>query len=226
VRTDGAIDIGAFVADVRAQLAGEREQTVPALRELRRHVSRRLRAAPGADVLRIAERLTAQTDSCPRWFAYEVLHHHKAAMARLSAASLNRLAKGLAAWYEVDPFGLYLLGPAWREHLVDDAFVIAWTNSKDRWRRRSALVATVALNNAARGGSGDAQRTLAICDRLRDDRDDMVVKAMSWALRALVVRDPAAVAEYLATHGERIAARARREVGNKLRTGLKSGRRR
>jgi hypothetical protein len=45
---------------------------------------------------------------------------------------------------------------------------------------KAALVSTVPLNNTARGGSGDAVRTTVICDLLRNDRDDMVVKALSW----------------------------------------------
>jgi 3-methyladenine DNA glycosylase AlkD len=57
---------------------------------------------------------------------------------------------------------------------------------------------------------------------LVDDRDDMVVKALSWALRELTVWDPAAVQAFLDEHGDRVAARVRREVSNKLATGLKN----
>jgi 3-methyladenine DNA glycosylase AlkD len=62
--------------------------------------------------------------------------------------------------------------------------------------------------------------------QLLEDRDDMVVKAMSWALRELAKRDPGAVRAFLSKHGARLAARVRREVGNKLTTGLKAGQRR
>jgi 3-methyladenine DNA glycosylase AlkD len=84
------------------------------------------------------------------------------------------------------------------------------------------LVSTVPLNLAAAGGTGDAPRTLDICGRLVDDRDDMVVKALSWALRELVPRDPEAVRGFLADHDGRLAARVRREVATKLDTGRKS----
>jgi 3-methyladenine DNA glycosylase AlkD len=96
--------------------------------------------------------------------------------------------------------------------------------SGDRWLRRAALVSTVALNMAADGGQGDAPRTLAICERLCDDRDDMVVKALSWALRALAHRDAEAARAFLARREHRLAARVRREVTSKLLTGLKSPR--
>jgi 3-methyladenine DNA glycosylase AlkD len=71
------------------------------------------------------------------------------------------------------------------------------------------------------GGTGDARRTLDICRRLAADGDDMVVKALSWALRELVVWDPEAVRRFLDDHHEVLAARVRREVRSKLETGRK-----
>ena len=60
---------------------------------------------------------------------------------------------------------------------------------------------------------------------LVNDKDDMVVKAMSWALRELVVHDAGAVTEFLSEHEAELAARVKREVRNKLRTGLKKPKR-
>jgi 3-methyladenine DNA glycosylase AlkD len=54
----------------------------------------------------------------------------------------------------------------------------------------------------------------------------MVVKAMSWALRALAVKEPVVVERYLVANDSKLAARVLREVGNKLTFGLKSGKRR
>ena len=66
---------------------------------------------------------------------------------------------------------------------------------------------------------------LAVCEMLTDDRDDMVVKAMSWALRELASWDPSAVEGFLSDNEDHLAARVKREVRNKLRTGLKNPRR-
>jgi hypothetical protein len=205
------------------QLRRTRERTVGGLRQLRRALSRELRARSGKEILSLTERLIDA--GIPRWFAYELAHHHRDARAQLTAAWLRRLGEGLGYWYEVDPFGLYLLGPAWREGHVSDAEILRWARSRDRWRRRTALVATVALNNTARGGTGDAPRTLLVCDVLVADRDDMVVKAMSWALRALAGPHPELVKRYLKQHESELAARVLREVRNKLTSGLKNPKR-
>ena len=90
--------------------------------------------------------------------------------------------------------------------------------SSQPWR--AALVATVKLGARPQ----DTERTLAICRRLAADRDDMVEKAMSWALRSLVPRDRPSLEAFMAEMDRQLPARAIREVRNKLRTGLKSGR--
>jgi 3-methyladenine DNA glycosylase AlkD len=76
----------------------------------------------------------------------------------------------------------------------------------------------------SRGGEGDAERTLAICALCAEDRGDMVVKACSWALRALGPRDPAAVRAFVRQHETALAPRVLREVRNKLQSGRKNPR--
>ena len=177
-------------------------------------------------MLRLAARLVDEGEGGRRFIAYELVHHHRATLAGLGAADVERLGRGLDGWGAVDGFACYVAGPAWREGQLSDALVRRWAVSRDRWWRRAALVSTVALNSRARGGSGDAARTLAICRLLVRDRDDMVVKAMSWALRELAKRDPQATRRFLAEQGDALAARVRREVRNKLATGLMNPRRR
>jgi 3-methyladenine DNA glycosylase AlkD len=134
------------------------------------------------------------------------------------------LGQGIDNWAAVDTFACYLSGPSWREGQVSDALIQCWARSQDRWWRRAAVVSTVALNNKARGGRGDTSRTLMICEMLHADYDDMVVKALSWALRELSKREPEAVRKFLRYHGNKLAPRVTREVNNKLKTGLKNPR--
>lgn len=61
-----------------------------------------------------------------------------------------------------------------------------------------------------------------ICRELVRDRDDMVVKAMSWALRELIPWDRPAVEKFLETHNDQLTPLAKREVRNKLVYGVKT----
>jgi|HubBroStandDraft_1064217.scaffolds.fasta_scaffold01846_7 3-methyladenine DNA glycosylase AlkD len=191
----------------------------PALRALRRARSKAWATRPAAFILGVALGLSRRRRH--RWVGYELVRHHEPAFAALDDESLSDLAAGLDSWDSVDGFARILSGPAWVRGRASDGLIDAWSRSPDRWLRRAALVSTVALNRPADGGSGDAARTLAICARSAGDRDDMVEKALSWALRALVAHDAQAVAGFLAERESQIAARVRRETGNKLRTGRK-----
>jgi 3-methyladenine DNA glycosylase AlkD len=198
---------------------------VPDLRAIARDVSKRLHGEPAEDVFALVEAVIVANTFEGRQTTYEILSRHPAAMAALKPKRIERLGRGNDNWASVDAFSVTIAGPAWRKGLLDDETVLRWAKSPDRWWRRTALVCTVALNQKAHGGKGDTSRTLMICELLASDRDEMVAKALSWALRALSVVDREAVVAFLERHDAVLPSRVRREVGTKLATGLKSGRR-
>lgn len=182
----------------------------------------RWRALSPEDVIRLARALRGGGTHEGRQVAYEILESRRDAARLLDRPALEELGAGNDNWASVDTFATRVAGPAWREGRVDDVTVRSWAASGDRWWRRTAVVCTVALNVRARGGTGDTRRTLDLCGRLARDRDPMVVKGVSWALRSLVAHDPEAVRAFLAEHETELAALVKREVGNKLATGKKN----
>ena len=80
----------------------------------------------------------------------------------------------------------------------------------------------MALNLKSRGGTGDTPRTIAICERVVDERHDMIQKALSWALRELSKRDREAVYSFMERNEKRLANRVLREVNHKLDFGTKN----
>jgi 3-methyladenine DNA glycosylase AlkD len=196
-----------------------------AVRQVRRGVSRQFASSQPELVIDIAFCLLERTEFLYHFVAYELVRYHRQALASVDEALLERLGRGINSWYAVDTFGVELSGQVWRSGQIPDDTIRRWATSDDRWWRRASLVSTVPLNIASQGGGGDTLRTLDICSLLIDDRDDMVVKAMSWALRVLSGRDREAVERFLAEHQDRLAPRVLREVRNKLDTGLKSPKR-
>ena len=207
----------AVAAEIDREIRALPDHRVQPVRAVRRAWSRRLRAAPTEAVVAVALALVDRQ----RWVAYELLSSHPGALDHLGVKEVERLGEGMADWGSVDAFGCTVSGPVWRRGRLPDAAVHRWAASPDRWWRRVALVSTVPLNLRSRGGTGDAGRTLDICRRLAADSDDMVVKALSWALRELVIWDPEAVRRFLDAHRKVLAARVVREVRSKLETGRK-----
>jgi 3-methyladenine DNA glycosylase AlkD len=213
------------VSEIRRRLVALADRSASSVRAVRRELSREIRHWAPRDVVRLATLLVAEPTIENRVVAYELLNHHRQALANVSAREVDRLGQGIDSWGAVDTFACYVAGPAWRMGSITDRTIHRWARSRDRWWRRAALVSTVPLNLAARGGSGDAARTIAVAELLVADRDDMVVKAMSWALRSLSVRDAGAVRSFLDQHAATLAPRVLREVRSKLDTGLKSPKR-
>ena len=213
------LDPDTLATEIDREIRALPAQMVQPVRAVRRAWSRRLRSAPPDAVVALAVALVDRQ----RWVAYELVYAHPGGLDSLGVAEVERLGRGMRDWGAVDAFGCSVSGPAWRLGALADGVIQRWAASPDRWWRRAALVSTVPLNLRSRGGTGDAGRTLDICRRLAGDHDDMVVKALSWALRELVVWDPEAVRGFLDAHREVLAPRVTREVRSKLETGRKRG---
>jgi hypothetical protein len=217
-------DMKSLRVEIRHSLSAMPRKDAASFHLVRREWSKRLKDSPGASVVALAKELVPM-GTWERIFAYEIIAYHQGALDSLSQKDVALLGRGMQSWGEVDCFACYIAGPAWRQRNISDRVVQSWAHSSNRWWRRAALVSTVPLNNRARGGQGDSARTFKLCRLLVRDRDDMVVKALSWALRELSKRDRRAVKSFLGHYAQHLAPRVMREVTNKLQTGLKNPRR-
>lgn len=196
---------------------------VPDIRAIVRDVAKQTKGESPGVIVDLATELAAAGSLEARQVGYELLGRRKDALRALGTRAIEALGRGNDNWKSVDVFACEVTGPCWRDGKLTDTAVRRWARSKDRWWRRTALVTTVPLNMKSRGGVGDAARTLEICALCAEDRDDMVVKACSWALRELGERDPKAVRAFL--RDQTLAPRVIREVRRKLETGFKNKRR-
>jgi 3-methyladenine DNA glycosylase AlkD len=218
-----APDAAKLVVQIRSRVAELPLANTPSVRGVRQDFSRQVKASSPALVMETALLLLKENSGTLRFFAYELVSNHKQTFESLTVTDLLKLGAGINSWSSVDCFGMILSGPSWREGRVPDKTIRSWAVSNDLWWRRAALVSTVALSR--RGLHEDIRRVIKICTRLTTDREDMVVKALSWALRELSKKHPAQAREFIAQHRTLLAARVIREVENKLRTGLKTPRR-
>jgi 3-methyladenine DNA glycosylase AlkD len=208
--------------EIRSRLELLSVPSTAAVRAIRREVSDRIANATPKTVLQLVLHLLEESSDLLRFFSYELMSKHRLASEQLTTVDLLKLANGLNSWSSVDCFAMYLSGPMWAQGRLSEKTILTWVRSEDRWWRRTALVSTVALSR--RGDPEDLPRVAHICTLLAADRDDMVVKALSWALRESAKKHPEQARTFLATHKGTLPARVTREVNNKLRTGLKTPR--
>ncbi len=155
--------------------------------------------------------------------AYELLWKNKKVLQCLNEEQILLLGKNLDNWVSADSYSTMIAGWHWREGTLPDAQILTWLKSENLWLRRVAVVSTISLNLRSRGGFGDTKRTLMVCEKVVDDRNDLIVKALSWALRELSKNDNPAVEDFLCKYQDRLHSRVFREVSAKLKTGRKNG---
>jgi 3-methyladenine DNA glycosylase AlkD len=215
-----SFDYKKMAEDLYNELQKVQLKNTPNLRRIRQNYSKKLARAAPEQILDFVKFYTDHYNY--NWVVFEIIHCHPTAIQKIGVNELEAFGKELNSWGAVDVFAGYLAGPAWRNGQVPDELIFSWAGSSDYWRRRAALVCTVALNRRSAGGKGDIPRTLKICRKLAADKNEMVIKALSWALRELIAHDPESVRKFISEHEVVLASRVKREVKNKLTTGLKN----
>lgn len=197
--------------------------SVPQMRSVVRQYSTVLKDAPAAEVRAVAERLVKGGGAEARQVAWELIARRKDLRSSLTCAQVEAFGQGNDNWASVDGFSMSIAGPAWKQGLITDADVMRWAKSASPWWRRTALASAVSLNRRTSGSTGDAPRTLRVCQALAADKHPLVIKAVSWALRSVIYHDAAAVRAFLDDHQAVLAPLVLREVRTKLTTGRKNG---
>ena len=196
--------------------------TNPQLKELTRSLKKEYSGFAPADWVELARQLTATDTFECHLLAFMLLEKQKRSLLLLNYDDIFAMSGGLDNWVLVDTISCYITGYIWRHGKLTDQQLQEWAVDDNRWIRRMAVVSTVGLNQKSRGGTGDPDRTLMICEMVVDDHDDMIVKALSWALRELSKSYPDPVEDFLVAHESQLARRVVREVRRKLETGKKN----
>ncbi|NIN66806.1 MAG: hypothetical protein GTO63_19370, partial [Anaerolineae bacterium] len=177
------------------------------------------------DLLALAEALWDGPSREERMVGLELLQRYPRCVTGLEWSRFERWRQDLDNWELTDVLGLRVLGP-WVLADADERAQHLWDliGEKDIWSQRLGLVGAVGMNRARKGVSFP-DLTLELVDQVKGERHPMITKAVSWMLRDLSEKHPDQVATYLDDNCDALAGHVVREVGNKLKTGLKSGKR-
>ena len=102
--------------------------------------------------------------------------------------------KHINNWDLVDLSACRVLGRAIRDKMMPEHILDTLANSKNMWKRRVAIIATMTLIKEK-----DYTATMRIATKLLSDKEDLTHKAVGWALREVWKRDPALCEQFLLT---------------------------
>ncbi|HKB13343.1 MAG TPA: DNA alkylation repair protein [Vicinamibacterales bacterium] len=105
-----------------------------------------------------------------------------------------------ANWATTDAICGALIGPLIVRHPELDSRLRAWSRDRNMWVRRASIVGLIP--RARQGGSLDL--VYEIAQRLHADREDLIQKAVGWALREAGKADAPRLERYLRANGPSI----------------------
>ena len=161
-----------------------------------------------AGYLELADRLFAEAELEPRWFAFGLLDRLLPVDPERAWQLLRRAAREASDWITVDslahPYGrgIILEGYRWAE-LEQLVF------SPSQWERRlvGSTIATLPFVDRTAGRRPQvAVHGLGLIGNLIGDAEPNVQKALAWALRSLVLVDPDAVLDFVQREASLAAA--------------------
>jgi 3-methyladenine DNA glycosylase AlkD len=162
----------------------------------------------GAQYLAVVERLFREPELEHRWFAFGLLERLVVVDPERTWQLLRRASHDAGDWITVDslahPVGRGILAEPYRWAELEQLVY-----APSRWERRlvGSTIATIPFVDRRLGRDPDvARRAISIVGELIGDAEPDVQKALSWALRSLVLVDRGAVTVFV--EREARAARA------------------
>ena len=154
-----------------------------------------------------------------RMMAVLLLEAFQPLLGRADMALLERLVRQSKSWALVDELAIAIIGP-----LVERApellrVLDRWATDGDFWVRRSAMLA---LLRPLRRGRGDFLRFARYADRLLEDREFFIRKAIGWVLRETGKPKPAMVYAWLLPRASRASGVTVREAVKYLSEGQRA----
>ena len=175
----------------------------PVMRALARDIYMAKRAAWDVDdAMRFADLLMRDPYLETKSIAIEVVARYRRSFEpRLLARWKRWLAGNLSAnWATTDAICGALIGPLIVAHPELAPRLRVWSRDRNMWVRRASIVGLIPL--ARKGESLDLVYEMA--KRLHADREDLIQKAVGWALREAGKTDPARLERYLRANGASI----------------------
>jgi 3-methyladenine DNA glycosylase AlkD len=194
---------------------------VPIVRKIAKEWVKENKEISEIEFLKLLQALWKQPVFEPRSLAQELLIANKKYWKKFDWKVGESWLNDVDNWVHCDVLSWQIFGflVLWdKSHLKN---LKSYLKKPGKWHRRAGIVSLLQL---IRQKEIRPDEVLVMIDEIIDDQDPMIQKAISWVLREMVRAGyDKEIEKYLAENKDKLAGYAVREVTNKLKTGLKSG---
>ena len=122
-------------------------------------------------------------------------------------------------WDLVDDISIHLVGTVLENDRKAYRYLKKWSRSENFWMRRASLISPILL---FRKGRGDNQLFYVFAERMLEEKEFFIRKAIGWGLREIAKADPAEAFGFLMSIKDRASGLTLREGAKRLPDELKA----
>ena len=186
---------------------------VPVIRQTTKKFLKERTVAEHGTTVELVEALWRRPVHELRTAAVETLCERVALLSPVDIPLLERLLRESGTWALVDGLAPHVVGPLAARFPDIEATLWRWADDPDLWLRRAALLAYLL---PMRRGEPVFEKFAAIADRLLEDREFFVRKAIGWVLRERSRKAADEVYVWLVPRRQRAARLTLREASKHL----------
>ena len=198
--------------------------SAPILRQIAKEWMRDHRDLSSSEFVGLLESFIKAPSSTEKCMAGILLDNSTKDQRKFDPRLFDEWLDHLVGWAEIDSVctGKYTITEIPAQWKIWKTLISKFSKSKNINKRRASLV-FFCSPLATLDDERLADQALAIVDRLKDEKEILITRAISWVLRSMVKRYRKKLEAYLRDNSETLPRIAVRETIIKLKTGLKSG---
>jgi 3-methyladenine DNA glycosylase AlkD len=198
--------------------------SAPVLREIARDWMRNHRHLDPVEFATMIECFIKAPSSTEKCMAGILLDNSTKDQRKFDPSLFDKWLDHLVGWAEIDSVctGKYTITEVPGQWKVWKTLISKFSKSKNINKRRASLVLFCSPLSTA-DDERLADHALAIVERLKNEKEILITRAISWVLRSMIKRYRKKVEAYIRDNSETLPKIAVRETIIKLKTGLKSG---
>jgi 3-methyladenine DNA glycosylase AlkD len=179
------------------------------MRQATRALKRRHPGLDRAQLVQLVTSLWSRPIFERRMMAVLLLEAYQPLLRAAEVPLLERLIRQSKTWAFVDELAIAIVGPLAERSPGVRRVLDRWSADEDFWLRRSAMLA---LLRPLRRGDGDFRRFTRYADRMLEEREFFIRKAIGWVLRETGKPQPDAVHAWLRPRAARASGVTVREA--------------
>jgi|SRR5208283_4729628 len=187
--------------------------TVPFITKMAKDFKKTNKDIDKGFVFELGQRLWDSEYHQEKTLAIKLLEQYSEYLDYDSMPMLERMLSESTGWDHVDGIANHLVDAVLRKDRRTFEFLKKWSKSENFWMRRAALISQILL---FREGKGDRMLFFSFAERMIEEKEFFIRKAIGWTLRDMSKAEPDAVFDFLMKVKDRASGLTLREGSKRL----------